>query len=97
MDDTKFAIFDLNFIDGTNSGTPTGGQYLVHYFWIDERGRERHEAGQYGDKDGGLSEIEEGLGPVEAAKLRTLKPGQSAVWDGHYHGSVKQVLVNRIW
>lgn len=74
---------------------PTGGAYLVHYFWTDERGRERHEAGQYGDNQ--LSEIEEGLGQVEAAKIRTLRPGQSATWEGRYHGSTKQILVNRIW
>ena len=95
MDDTNIAVFGLDFLDGTQSTTPTGGQYLVHYFWTDERGRERHEAGQYGDNV--LSEIAECLGTSEASKLRTLKPGQSATWEGRYHGSTKQVLVNRIW
>lgn len=75
-----------------------GGQYLVHYFWTDKGGRERHEAGQYGDKDAELSEIAECLGAFEEApRLRSLRPGQSATWKGIYHGAVKQVLVNRIW
>jgi hypothetical protein len=97
MDNSRTATFYLDFLNGTAESHATGGQYLVHYFWTDERGRERHEAGQYGDKDGGLSEIEEGLGKIEASKLRTLRPGQSATWEGRYHGSMKQVLVNRIW
>ena len=94
MDAENITIFDLNFLAATEQ-TATGGQYLVHYFWTDERGTERHEAGQYGDKGDG--QIEECLGRVEAAKLRSLRPGQSATWEGQYHGSTKQVLVNRIW
>lgn len=93
--DERIQTFDLNFLDGNKTKTPSGGHYLVHYFWTDERGRERHEAGQYGDNE--LSEIAECLGPIEAAKLRALKPGQSATWTGHYHGKQKQVLVNRVW
>lgn len=94
MNDERIAIFDLNFLSATEP-KPTGGQYLVHYFWTDERGQERHEAGQYGDNE--LSEIAEGLGTIEASKLRTLRAGQSATWAGRYHGKTKQILVNRIW
>ncbi len=96
--DERIQIFDLNFLDGTETKTPSGGQYLVHYFWTEVgiRGeKERHEAGQYGDNE--LSEIAECLGPIEAAKLRALKPGQSATWTGHFHGKAKMILVNRVW
>lgn len=97
MNDDRITIFDLNFIDGVDR-EGTRGQYLIHWFWIDERGRERHEAGQAGDSNvPGMSEIAEAFGPETALKLRTLKPGQSVTWEGRYHGSIKQVLVNRIW
>jgi hypothetical protein len=97
MQDERIATLALEALEPPALECATGGAYLVHYFWTDERGRERHEAGQYGDKGDGLSEIEECLGSLEAARLRNLRPGQSATWEGRYHGSRKRILANRIW
>jgi hypothetical protein len=87
--------YQMERIPGHPQDDFTGGTYLVHYFWTDARGAERHEAGQYGDNE--LSEIAECLGDYEASRLRNLQPGQSAVWTARFHGSMKQVLVNRIY
>lgn len=96
MKDERIAILDIDKLDEDAERYPTKGHYLVHWFWTDGIGRERHEAGQYGDRGNGLSEIEEVFGKDQACRLRSLMPGQSTTWEGHYHGSWKQVFVNRI-
>jgi len=97
MNDERIKIFDLDDLDGVDR-EGTRGTFVIHWFWVDERGRERHEAGQAGDSDvPGMSEIAEAFGPETASKLRSLRPGQSARWVGTYHGKEKMVMVSRVW
>jgi len=89
----------LEKIEATTDG-PTGGRYIVHLWYRDtyRAGIERHEASELTDsKESELSELTEVLGPADAARARSLRPGQQAVirYGKGLHGRTR--LIHRIW
>jgi hypothetical protein len=73
------------------------GTYIVHIFFTKPYStRQQHEAGTYGDKPG-ISELEEGVGPIRAEQARALEPGENLIYAGNVWGAERQkVIIHKI-
>jgi len=96
LEDWRVEVFTAEALED-GPATPTNGTYVTHLWLRDARGRERHEAGQLGDRNNGvISELDEVLGADAARRARTLEPGQTMIVEP-LGPSGRMLTVHRIW